>query len=94
MDDNDPFFEQSIYELNVTEDTTIGTPIITVKANDPDNGPNGIVRYSLSSGATNVFEIDVNEGTVTTTSDFDYDTGLKEYSVEVSIICLDIIMGL
>ena len=38
VNDNKPVFTQSVYEVNVVEDQDVGSTIITVSANDEDEG--------------------------------------------------------
>ncbi|TNN15532.1 Protocadherin beta-13 [Schistosoma japonicum] len=47
--DHIPSFEQSIYTVNISEDTPIDQLIIKLKANDLDKHENGRIIYSFSS---------------------------------------------
>ncbi|XP_021567793.1 protocadherin alpha-C1 [Carlito syrichta] len=47
--DNAPVFEHSVYRTQVPETAPNGTVLFRVQASDPDEGPNGEVRYSLSN---------------------------------------------
>lgn len=38
VNDNKPIFTQSVYEVNVDEDRDVGSTVITVGANDEDEG--------------------------------------------------------
>lgn len=38
VNDNKPVFTQRVYEVNVVEDQDVGSTIITVSANDEDEG--------------------------------------------------------
>lgn len=38
VNDNQPVFAQSVYEVNVDEDQDVGSTILTVSANDEDEG--------------------------------------------------------
>lgn len=38
VNDNKPVFTQSVYEVNVDEDQDVGSTVITVSANDEDEG--------------------------------------------------------
>ena len=71
------------YEKYIPEDTPLETMVIIITAKDPDDGPNGVVRYSLTSGATDKFSIDESMGIVTTTATFDYETGQRQFTVMV-----------
>ncbi|XP_039632250.1 protocadherin-10-like [Polypterus senegalus] len=50
LDDNDnaPTFERQIYEVEVPENTLIGTTFITLNATDADEGSNAELLYSFS----------------------------------------------
>jgi len=48
--DNVPTFERINPVVNVSEDEALGFPVMTVVANDPDLGKNGLVSYSLLAG--------------------------------------------
>ncbi|KIH53367.1 cadherin domain protein, partial [Ancylostoma duodenale] len=49
LDDNDnaPEFTQPYYVVHVRENSKIGKIILQVEAKDKDEGPNGVIRYSL-----------------------------------------------
>lgn len=38
VNDNKPIFAQSVYEVDVDEDADVGSTIVTVSANDEDEG--------------------------------------------------------
>lgn len=38
VNDNQPVFAQAVYEVNVDEDQDVGSTILTVSANDEDEG--------------------------------------------------------
>lgn len=46
VNDNKPVFTQSVYEVNVDEDQDVGSTIITVSANDEDEGE--ILEFSVA----------------------------------------------
>lgn len=48
--DNSPEFVRFIANVNVTENATVGTRIVSVKALDPDLKKFGEVRYKIISG--------------------------------------------
>lgn len=67
--DNSPIFESSLYSLLLAENVDKGSSILKVHARDADSGPNGDVRYALSSDAgdiVNIFDIDSYTGWLTT----------------------------
>ncbi|TRY73630.1 hypothetical protein TCAL_01930 [Tigriopus californicus] len=47
--DNTPEFEQSLYEIDLSETHAMNTPILTVKAKDKDGGRNGKISYEVSA---------------------------------------------
>ncbi|EYC20756.1 hypothetical protein Y032_0021g405 [Ancylostoma ceylanicum] len=49
LDDNDnaPEFSQPYYIVHVRENSAIGEKVLQVHATDKDEGPNGVIRYSL-----------------------------------------------
>lgn len=46
VNDNKPVFTQSVYEVNVDEDQDVGSAIITVTANDEDEGI--VLEFSIA----------------------------------------------
>ncbi|KAH0625313.1 hypothetical protein JD844_033822 [Phrynosoma platyrhinos] len=50
VNDNPPAFGRAVYHTVVSESATPGTELLRVAAHDPDSGPHGQVRYSVSSG--------------------------------------------
>lgn len=77
--------------MNVNEGTSIGSQILTVKANDDDEGPNGVVRYSIVPGVDDQsFSIGQTSGVITTNQDFDFDTEKSIYFINVwrVLLCL------
>lgn len=47
--DNEPQFDRATYMVNILEKTPVGSVVAIVRADDPDEGPNGDVVYSLHS---------------------------------------------
>lgn len=79
-----PKFTALSYQVIVPENEPIGLPILTVKASDEDLGPNGIVRYSISSGNIGKeFQIHPVSGTISILRALDYDT-IQEYRLNIS----------
>ena len=60
INDNSPKFYQELHRIRISEDLPVNTLIFWLQARDPDSGPNGLIRYSLTDGAT-----DSNRGTQT-----------------------------
>ncbi|KAG6455040.1 hypothetical protein O3G_MSEX009016 [Manduca sexta] len=79
-----PRFTALSYQVIVPENEPVGSSILTVKASDEDEGPNGIVRYSISSGNTGKeFQIHPISGTISIMRSLDYDT-IQEYRLNIT----------
>ncbi|XP_053575240.1 neural-cadherin-like [Bombina bombina] len=50
VNDNKPSFTQSAYYVNVDEDKEVGSIVVTVSANDQDEGMNAKIRYQITGG--------------------------------------------
>lgn len=58
--------------INIAENVTVGTSILTVIANDVDINENGLVEYSIIGGDSNRhFEIDPFLGTIRSLRELD-----------------------
>nr|XP_020498271.1 protocadherin alpha-8-like [Labrus bergylta] len=56
--DNRPMFSQDTYQIEIYENTPVGTSVTRVQAVDPDEGANGEIEYRLSKTlARKVYEI-------------------------------------
>ena len=74
VNDNAPSFNTPSIVANVSEDTNIGGVIITLKANDPDEGLNSELRYSITNGNdAGMFTVDSISGEVKVNSSCDLD---------------------
>ncbi|XP_055524329.1 cadherin-87A [Wyeomyia smithii] len=63
--DNAPTFSQKIYHATVAENAALKPPaaILQVSATDPDEGPSGDVKYSITqSDIRDTFRLDANSG--------------------------------
>ncbi|KAM3964103.1 cadherin-related tumor suppressor fat [Aphomia sociella] len=79
-----PKFTALSYQVIVPENEPIGSSILTVQASDDDEGPNGIVRYTISSGNTGKeFQIHPVTGTISILRPLDYDT-IQEYRLNIT----------
>ncbi|XP_058985182.1 fat-like cadherin-related tumor suppressor homolog isoform X2 [Musca domestica] len=68
QDDNDnfPTFSNLVYNMDVPENNEKGSSILKITAFDPDEGPNGDVRYYLDDDDLDkMFEIDIHSGWIT-----------------------------
>ncbi|XP_031734609.1 cadherin-23 isoform X2 [Anarrhichthys ocellatus] len=66
LDVNDyrPRFTERVFNTSVFENEPSGTSVITVRANDLDEGENGAVLYSLLGLHSDAFSLDPNTGLV------------------------------
>jgi hypothetical protein len=75
--DNHPVFEQSVYSVEIREDTAPGTSLVRVHASDADEGPNGMVTYSLPEHVErsygHIFRVDEQTGVVYLRAPVDYE---------------------
>ncbi|KAL1434854.1 hypothetical protein MTO96_001739 [Rhipicephalus appendiculatus] len=55
VNDNEPIFDQSFYNITVAEDEPIGKCVLRVSASDPDCGVNAMVNFTLGGGASSDF---------------------------------------
>nr|XP_019588825.1 PREDICTED: protocadherin-23 [Rhinolophus sinicus] len=73
VNDHSPTFMSSPI-AHVKEDATVGSLVHHVTAQDPDEGRNGRVTYSILSGNENMaFMLDESSGLLTTTCSLDYE---------------------
>ncbi|XP_046802630.1 cadherin-related tumor suppressor isoform X1 [Lucilia cuprina] len=74
LNDNPPVFDPISYSMEIYENVSIGTPVVTVMATDIDSGDNGRIEYTITSGDdNNDFEIFSN-GTIRTQRTLDRET--------------------
>ncbi|KAL9851842.1 LOW QUALITY PROTEIN: protocadherin Fat 4 [Geothlypis trichas] len=66
VNDNSPVFYPIQYFAHIQENEPAGTYVTTVSATDPDLGPNGTVKYSISAGDTSRFQVHGQTGVITT----------------------------
>nr|CAD7429363.1 unnamed protein product [Timema monikensis] len=79
-----PVFTALSYQVIVPENEPVGSVILTLSAADGDEGPNGMVRYSISSGnEQGEFGVSPVSGTVTIRQPLDYDT-VQEYRLNIT----------
>ncbi|XP_056592756.1 protocadherin gamma-C5-like isoform X18 [Triplophysa dalaica] len=88
VNDNPPFFFQSSYIVYIKENSPPGTALFSISASDIDQDKNAFLSYSildLNSNhmpASSYFYINSENGTIYSTSSFDYET-VKRFSVVV-----------
>lgn len=62
VNDNAPQFEEQFYLINIAKDVELGSTIAKIRANDPDTGLAGTVRYELAANSVKDFIIDRESG--------------------------------
>ncbi|XP_060714973.1 neural-cadherin [Tachysurus vachellii] len=83
VNDNKPVFAQTVYEVDVDEDADVGFTILTVSANDEDEGANAKLRYQITAGNTGgVFDVEPEVGTIFIAQPLDYEE-TKRYKLYV-----------
>lgn len=81
---NTPVFTALSYQVIVPENEPIGSTILTVEAKDEDQGPNGMIRYSMNKTdmAEEKFYVNPVTGAVIIAQPLDYDR-TNEYRLSV-----------
>uniref|UniRef100_UPI001CD8EB32 neural-cadherin-like n=1 Tax=Solea senegalensis TaxID=28829 RepID=UPI001CD8EB32 len=83
VNDNKPAFAQTSYEVDADEDADVGFAVLTVSANDGDEGGNAKLRYQITSGNTGgVFDVEPEVGTIFIAQTLDYEQN-KRYKLHV-----------
>ncbi|VDK84946.1 unnamed protein product [Litomosoides sigmodontis] len=62
VNDNAPQFEEQFYLINIAKDVELGSSIAKIRANDPDTGLAGTIRYELAANSVKDFRIDSESG--------------------------------
>ncbi|KAL6048623.1 hypothetical protein STEG23_002308 [Scotinomys teguina] len=85
INDNAPQFVQSLYEVQILENSPLNALIVTVSARDLDAGINGNVAYSLFQGdrISQPFVIDEVTGEIRLSEELDFEVN-SHYSVEIT----------
>ncbi|XP_072249833.1 neural-cadherin [Leuresthes tenuis] len=87
VNDNAPAFAQPLYEVSVEEDKEVGFVLITVTANDEDEGANAKLRYQITSGNTmGTFDVEPEVGTIFVAQPLDYE---MEQHYELRLVASD-----
>ncbi|KAM6995518.1 LOW QUALITY PROTEIN: neural-cadherin [Tautogolabrus adspersus] len=87
VNDNAPAFPQPVYEVSVEEDKEVGYVLITVTANDEDEGANAKLRYQITSGNTmGTFDVEPEVGTIFVAQPLDYE---MEQRYELRLVASD-----
>ncbi|XP_062392876.1 protocadherin gamma-C5-like isoform X1 [Sardina pilchardus] len=86
INDNEPRFELTSYKASVSESATAGFVVLTLKATDLDEGPNGEISYYFeahtSDAVKSAFEINADTGEITVIGKLDYEEW-KSYTFDV-----------
>ena len=91
--DNSPQFDSSSYDVEVSELSPVGTTIVRLHANDPDDGRNGVVVYRLSRRPGQrpaPFAVDNRTGEIQVTSLLDFE---ERSSYQLTVVADDLGVG-
>lgn len=84
--DNHPVFDRPSYGARLVENSPLGTLVVKLNATDVDEGPNGDIRYSLSSHNSDalrqIFAIDEQTGEIRVQGNLDFEEATV-YEIEV-----------
>ena len=79
VNDENPVFEEQLYEVDVQELTPANAIILIVSAEDADEGTNAEIRYSIAAvnppSSTGLFSINRDNGAIAPTAQIDINTG-------------------
>ncbi|XP_030055623.1 protocadherin-16 [Microcaecilia unicolor] len=88
VNDNEPVFSSTFYNVSLMENAPIGTCFLQVTATDADSGSFSSITYSISSGIGNLvpvqFHINKQTGEICTMHNLDRDEGPKSYDFTVT----------
>ncbi|KAK2720851.1 hypothetical protein QYM36_004658, partial [Artemia franciscana] len=75
VNDNEPIFDQSFYNVSIAEDEVAGHCILKVSATDPDCGVNALVNYTVGEGflKNGEFEVRPTTGEICIASEIDHE---------------------
>ncbi|XP_032829257.2 protocadherin-16-like isoform X2 [Petromyzon marinus] len=80
--------DEAGWRARVSEDSPMGTPVITMVATDADAGENGMVRYHLADGSgSSHFHIDPVTGSLTTAAPLDREAQPRYRLVVEAVDC-------
>ncbi|XP_076847946.1 cadherin-23 [Brachyhypopomus gauderio] len=85
VNDNAPSFSHQQYEASVSENSTVGTDVISINATDKDEGPNAAVTYHITKQEPSLplaFTVDATSGLIHLAQELDY-SKVKKYTLEV-----------
>uniref|UniRef100_A0AAR2L9B7 Protocadherin-16 n=1 Tax=Pygocentrus nattereri TaxID=42514 RepID=A0AAR2L9B7_PYGNA len=88
INDNEPVFGSSFYNVSIKENTAAGTCFLEVTANDADGGSFGAITYSLGTGPgsspPSLFSINKETGQICTSTALDRDGGADSFEFIVT----------
>lgn len=90
VNDNAPVFLQNSYSVDVAENNSPGTPIVSISASDPDVGDNARLSYSIlpstvhSSPISSYVYISPENGNIFTMRSLDYEQ-MNMFRIEVQV---------
>ncbi|KAM3920083.1 neural-cadherin-like [Leptodactylus fuscus] len=74
VNDNQPTFTQRAYFVSVEEDQDVGSVVVTISANDPDEGMNANIRYQITAGNIGgVLDLNPETGAILIVHPLDYE---------------------
>ncbi|XP_075337188.1 cadherin-related family member 2 isoform X2 [Odontesthes bonariensis] len=86
--DNPPLFQQTSYDYEIPENTTVGTSLYRVQATDADTGVASVIRYSISeitpANGIEVFDISTATGYVTLKKSLNYTSLSSFYRMRIT----------
>ena len=88
VNDNSPFFSQSLYKAQIVENAEIGTTVLTLSATDLDEGVNSELVYSFAAKGrvdpNDKFSLNEETGVITVKSNIDYEEK-QAYDIRVQV---------
>ncbi|XP_056381620.1 neural-cadherin-like isoform X2 [Hyla sarda] len=74
VNDNQPSFTRRAYFVSVDEDQDVGSVVVIVSANDPDEGMNANIRYQITAGNIGgVIDLNPETGAILIVHPLDYE---------------------
>uniref|UniRef100_A0A8C9WMA7 Protocadherin-16 n=1 Tax=Scleropages formosus TaxID=113540 RepID=A0A8C9WMA7_SCLFO len=90
INDNEPVFAKSFYEVSIKENTPAGTCFLTVTATDADSGSFGSISYSIGTGIGSTvptqFAVGKETGQICATVALDRDKGPPTYDFTIAAV--------
>ncbi|XP_064481266.1 protein dachsous-like [Ornithodoros turicata] len=87
VNDNEPIFDQSFYNITVSEDESVGKCLLKVSATDPDCGVNAMVNFTLASDLSRPFmgpfDVNPSTGQLCLSAPLDYERR-RSYEIPIS----------